>query len=300
MHLPLVWPVPLGRHLRETYGEASAVEPLSGMSGAQVYRVRLAGASVIVKGNVRPAEVLFYEKVAPIVQAHGVPTPYLKWSWHRPESRWIVLEDIPRPFPRERWSADPELLAALRRIHAIPVAAVPAWPGMFRPQWTEQMTEAALSCFPMLVAGSLRPLLSSLRGAYAHLFEPACCISGDPNPTNWGLRDDSALVLYDWERFGYGTPALDLAITIPGLGDDDAFERVAGGYLREQHAAGPALPTVEQLSRDIGVAKIWSVVEFLSMYAGGTVANGAATAGHVVRLFPQWVRGIGGMNAPPA
>src|SRR5205823_2438619 len=104
----------------------------------------------------------------------------------------------------------------------------------------------------------------------------------------------------DWERFGYATPALDLAIAVPWLGDDDTFATVADSYLREQREADPARATVEQLSRDIGVAKIWSVVEFLSMYVGGTVANGAATAERIVRLFPQWVRGIGGINAPPA
>jgi hypothetical protein len=29
--------------------------------------------------------------------------------------------------------------------------------------------------------------------------------------------------MYDWERFGLATPPIDLAITVPGLGDDATF-----------------------------------------------------------------------------
>src|SRR5579883_2966731 len=50
--------------------------------------------------------------------------------------------------------------------------------------------------------------------------------TGDPNPTNWGLRADGTIVLYDWERFGQATPAIDLAITVPGLGDRAVFQKV--------------------------------------------------------------------------
>ena len=67
--------------------------------------------------------------------------------------------------------------------------------------------------------------------ASQHLFRPVCAISGDPNPVNWGLRDDGTLALFDWERFGRCSPALDLAITVPGLGDETAYRAVATSYL---------------------------------------------------------------------
>ena len=84
-------------------------------------------------------------------------------------------------------------------------------------------------------------------------------ISGDPNPTNWSVREDGTVVLFDWERVGYGTPALDLAITVPGLGTPDDYRRVVEGYLRagpSPELTAPQEGPVERLAYDIALANL--------------------------------------------
>jgi aminoglycoside phosphotransferase (APT) family kinase protein len=97
--------------------------------------------------------------------------------------------------------------------------------------------------------------------------DPWCWISGDPNPRNWGLRDDGTPVLFDWELFGPGTPATDLAIIVPGLGSLTDYANVAAAYL----AASEAAPgwDIEQLSRQIAVSKVATVVQLLHGHVAG-------------------------------
>lgn len=281
-----IWPEPVRQHIRELYGEPTAVERLGGISLGSVYRVRFQNASVIVKANPGPREARFYATVAPALRERGVPCPALEWSGHVAGAYWMILEDVPYPLPPERWHADPEMLAVLGRLHTATLALPPAESDLFRPAWTDDITEAALSCFPEAVAAELRPALRGLQERHQYLFLPQCPISGDPNRTNWGLRGDGTLVLYDWERFGYGTPPLDLAIATPGFGDAAAFAQVASRYLV---GARPALR--QQLTYDIGIAKVWNVVEFLSMYATGDAAS-HVTVDALVGKFPAWLREI--------
>ena len=153
------------------------------------------------------------------------------------------------------------------------------------------MTDRALSLFPERIAADLRPLLSSMQEGSSHLFAPLCSISGDPNPSNWGLREDASPVLFDWERFGAGTPALDLAITVPGLGDEDDRRAVASTYLD----GWPGAPfPIDRLTRDMALAKAWTVVELLSGYAEGQV-RAASVIGRLLEVFPPWVAEIGSL-----
>jgi aminoglycoside phosphotransferase (APT) family kinase protein len=292
------WPEAIDRYLQATYGPATAIERLGGMGPGQVHRARFPNVSVIVKRDARPTEVFFYTTIAPTLRAHDIPIPRLEWSGDADDMHWLIVEDIPRPLPRERWGADPSVLKVLGRLHTLSSAQVQPWPGAFRPEWTKRMTAAALSWFPAAI-DDLQPLIGAIQGAHQHLFAPECCISGDPNPTNWGLRDDTSPVLFDWERFGFGTPALDLAITIPGLGDAATFKRSASLYLRERgQRRKPGADAVAQLAHHIGVAKMWSVVEFLSNAATGALPNSANTSiEYIVRLFPEWAQRIAGSDA---
>jgi hypothetical protein len=287
-------PEPVRRYLGATCGAPLAIERLGGMSGGRVYRVRCPGRSVVVKGMGHSSEVDFYRTVASALAEQGVATPALEWSGQDGETWWLVLEYIPLPLPPERWLADPELLAVLRRLHASEIPPSPERPTAYRPEWTPRMTEAALALLPGPVARQLAPVLETMRRAHPDLFAPRCPISGDPNPLNWGLRDDGMLALYDWERFCAGTPALDLAITVPGLGDAAAFQQVAAAYLQAGRAESPPAETAsprgrdEGLARDIAVAKVWVVVEFLSHHASGAIRGGVAIEG-LVQRFPGWV-----------
>jgi hypothetical protein len=97
-------------------------------------------------------------------------------------------------------------------------------------------------------------------------------------------------VLFDWERFCRGAPALDLAPLLPGLGTTETRVELARTYL---DAAGRSATATEiaALAREIGVAKAWNIVELLA-----AVADGTASAGPVVAWLretaPAWLRSL--------
>lgn len=121
---------------------------------------------------------------------------------------------------------------------------------------------------------------------------PQCWISGDPNPTNWGLRADGTLVLYDWERFGRATPAIDLAITVPGLGNWADFQMVATTYLQqEKNSSSPTPQEVALLTGEVAAAKVWSVIEYVSQYQMGAITR-SPQIDMLIQRIPAWVEHI--------
>ncbi len=146
------------------------------------------------------------------------------------------------------------------------------------------MTNDALACFSPVLAHRLAPILHDLRLSYQLLFTPQCWISGDPNPTNWGVRSDGTLVLYDWERFGKATPALDLAITVPGLGDWASFQAVAAAYL--EYNAFLSSPTTQEIS-----LLTQQIIEYLSLYHAGAIAR-SIRIDRLIQQIPAWLEGV--------
>ncbi len=92
------------------------------------------------------------------------------------------------------------------------------------------------------------------------LFEKPCLISGDSNAGNWGRRENGERVLFDWERFGRASPAIDLAPLIKGMGTPQAFVQMAGRYRRFSSQY-----PVDELARDIAIAKAWIVTEVVTL-----------------------------------
>ncbi len=154
------------------------------------------------------------------------------------------------------------------------------------------MTQNALACFPTTQARRLAPILQDLRLSHQMLFTPQCWISGDPNPTNWGVRSDGTLILYDWERFGKAAPAIDLAITVPGLGDRAVFQAVAAVYLeRDDYSSALASSEICLLTRQIIVAKIWSIIEYLGHYHTEAIAR-SRRIDTLIQQIPAWLEEI--------
>ncbi len=123
----------------------------------------------------------------------------------------------------------------------------------------------------------------------APLFEPRHPISGDPNPTNWGIRHDGTVVLFDWERVSAGTAALDLAISIPWLPDESAYHLMATAYLGPDHGT----TAVSALNGQIALAKVWNVVEYLSLTVQGGISPSARVEA-VIRAASDWLaKGVG-------
>lgn len=277
------YPEPVRRYLLKRYGTATLIEPLSGQSRSNVWRVHFRSRSVIVKAKAHPHEVAFYKVAAPWLRLQGLPIPNMEWCWTSDDISWLIIEDVSQPLPCTRWRADSEILKVLGRLHQLPLNKQLKRSLLFRPRWTATMTRKALTYLPSDHAIWMLPRLELLRHKYEHLFLPDCYISGDPNPTNWGISEDGKLMLYDWERFGLGKPALDLAITIAGLGNMTTFREVAASYNKiNAHSA------VESLARDIATAKVWSLIEFLNHLKDGKLRE-ADFIHEVIDTFPRWL-----------
>ena len=282
------WPGRVREYLQTHYGTPDSIDELRGKSGAAVYRVRFSKGSVIVKLTINPAEATFYERIAPALRQKHIPIPNVEWVTEQLNQYWLLLEDIPQLLPRERWFADDEVLTILCRLHTIELDL----PTVFRPQWTASMTAAALSHFDRDASRRLQPILERLQENSQLLFQPDCLITADPNPTNWGIRDTGEIVLFDWERFCYGVPALDLAIIVPGLGDDNQFRQIASAYLTIRQAIHKPHPvSVHQLSQCIAVAKVWVVIEFLYHATTGQLSD-KDTVTWLVARFESWLANV--------
>lgn len=279
-------------------GKVATTESLFGVAGdGAAVRLELeSGNSVIVKSSPLRRERTFYENHAEHIRRMGVGVAELYGSGFDDTGRyWIVMEDIPKPFPQERWVCDREQFEMLFSLHSgtwgdkMPTLDA----GVYRPGWDDEMTRRACKWFEdELEQSHVENLLTKMQRHAQVLFEPTCCISADPNPTNWRIRNSGELVLIDWERFSPGHPAIDLAITMPGLGSKDGtMESSIAELYREcwEKNMGSVPVELSELKRLIRVAKLWSVVEFLAnarvnseLYLGDTVA-------YIVRELPEFL-----------
>lgn len=284
------WPVALRNYLHTEYGRPETTVPLQGLSHNNIWRVTYPSTSLIVKATNQPREAHFYQRVAPAVPRLSDAVPVLEWLHPDAEKYWLVLEDIPEPLPRSRWLADPEALAVLYELHRC--ALPPPSFSLFRPSWTDVTTNQALTHFAPSARKDLYPRLTGLQRQSQVLFQPQCWISGDPNPLNWGLRAHGGVVLYDWERLGWATPAIDLAITVPGFGDWQAFELVAETYLSVRGSRNMNVDRINDFAREIALAKVWNVIEFLSMAAIGQVGRTDGVP-LLVQSLPDWLENMG-------
>lgn len=293
---PQAWPAAVTAHLAHQCGGPVTVTRLGGMSGASVWRARFAEASAIVKAGPSRRERLFYEHTGVVLDRAGVAMPRLLWSAESDGSNWLILEDIAAPFPvppPEQWRPDPRMVAMLARLHSLTLdlpaelITYPAW------DWTEQVTEAALSFFAPVVARNLAAPIRSLRDQAMHLSEQWCWISGDPNPSNWGVRTDGSLVLFDWELARRGAPPTDLAITVAGLGDPAKYEAVAACYLAAWPAISDQPPwSPPALARDIALAKAWSVVTLLRTIVEGKGRIPEQLRSQLSERVPPWLESL--------
>lgn len=287
---PDTLPRPVTAWLEARYGRLVALMQLGGMRGGSVYQARFSGVSVVVKASATPRELHFYRNVAGALAKRGIAAPALLWSTLVEDTAWLVLEDLPQLRPRRRWSADHELLGVLCRLHVVTAGSAYLPTDMGVRALTEPMNERMLARFSAAAARELGPRLARLQRAGAHLFRPWCNLAGDPSEANWGRRADGTLVLLDWARFGLGTPALDLARTVPGLGDSAAFAQVAGSYHAQWQRHRDSVPwTAGQLCNDIVLAKLWTIVALMSTEGTATRATSQPTMEELVTRVPAWI-----------
>lgn len=294
-------PTDLREFLDSTFGIVTEKELLSGIAGDGALRLKFqSGNSVIIKSSTSPQERNFYELHADRIRRAGVGVPDLYWygSDHT-GMHWIVTEDIPSPFPKERWICDPQQIEMLFRLHfGTWREKMPTLDGeAYQPVWNDEMTSQACDWFDATMQNQVENQLTILQMEAQVLFGPICCLSADPNPTNWRIRSNGELVLIDWERFSYGHPVIDLAITMPGVGSKDGtLERRITELYREcweTHTGGIPVE-LDNLDRLIRVAKLWSVVEFLANARLKPEMYRKETVTYIVRELPSFFDSLAG------
>lgn len=251
------WPESLAAWLRSR-GLVSPVVHLAAPGGAGAWRVGVAPDGVVIKLDASEREHRVYRIAGPALARAAVDIPAL-----RGEGRgWIALEDAGPPLPCNRWQGDPQAVALLARLHALPSVWWSTVLGSpWTPCWTAAMNRDATAHLPTEVRACRFAALERLRAA----FDPTAAgrpLSGDANATNWSVRPDGRPVLLDWGRAGVGHPAVDLAILLPGAGWDNGKPARALAAMYAPLAAWPG--AVRDLARAIDLAKAWHVVEFVA------------------------------------
>ncbi|AJZ89102.1 hypothetical protein BBAD15_g1171 [Beauveria bassiana D1-5] len=226
---------------------------LTQMGNAIVRECGFQGKPAIEKQNASEVELYFYQYHAPAFRARGLGIPNV-YSLNRQERR-LIIEFIPQYLTLETLHAASELCERLAIIHHSP----PKPSGVFRRHsWSAEQTDLALSMLQLPT--DQEAIVLNFQTCSDELFEPQQWVSGDTNVGNWGRRAKGELVLFDWERFGYGSPAIDLAPLIKGMGDPADINQMVERY---RQAAPQWLAPV--LVRHVVVAKAWLITEVLSI-----------------------------------
>ncbi|AZI86235.1 aminoglycoside phosphotransferase [Kosakonia sp. CCTCC M2018092] len=227
-------------------------ENLAQMGAARVVkRVNAAGITVIEKAPVSKVEYAFYHQVAPELKRAEILTPALLAA--NASSRALTLEAIPSPVSQQNVTCD-AIVSMLARLHRF--APDRNW-HYHTHRWPDAQLELSLHLLALPEAAT-RALRRCQRDS-DRLFAEAGLISGDSNAGNWGQRENGEFVLFDWERFSTGHPAIDLAPLIKGMGTPEEYQRLAARYCRFN-------PRSENdLARDIALAKAWIVSEVITL-----------------------------------
>ena len=226
-----------------------SVDNLSCMGSAKVTLfVDETNHQVIEKFPVSDVEYNFYQYASRDLAQADIFTPKLLLA--EPSLRKLRLEYIPHQVDQDAVGRD-EVLSILSRLHSH--RPDPSW-VYHNHTWSETAFEKSLMllALPDRAAKQLRYFQQESNA----LFRGQCLISGDSNAGNWGKRDNGDLVLFDWERFSMGSPAIDLAPLIKGMGSKQKFIEFAERYNGISRQYNPG-----DLAIEIAIAKAWIVTE---------------------------------------
>lgn len=135
------WPKVIRSYILDTYGSITSIEIMSGLSRNIVRKVNTPSKSVVLKKSVHPAELLFYQHVAPQLESLDISTPEVEFLFQSSTHYWLILEHIPLPLPPTRWNSDDDVLSLLYRLHNS--TQISGHEMIFKPAWSDTMTEFA-------------------------------------------------------------------------------------------------------------------------------------------------------------
>lgn len=220
-------------------------QDLSQMGAARVSIEKFEDEPCIYKQGASSVEIDFYQYAAG--KLTDVNTPKLI----EVKGNNLVIEFIPHGVMLDELYVNNSTFEQLAHIHN----------SKYQPNfsvkehsWKTCSTDLALNIlnFPAVTQDSIR----TIQGMSFELFNHKGLISGDSNDGNWGVRENGELVLFDWERFGFGSPSIDLAPLVQGLGKTSDYESIIEKYTR--HTCELSEST---LQRHLILAKVWILVE---------------------------------------
>lgn len=220
-------------------GEPMTMERLSGVGGPGVVRISGPRGRAIAKYPARQ-EATFYQSWASVVLQQGLGVPHVYAQGEIVGKAWVLMEALDSalaPPYSDRLSDMAAYLAQLHTVQRDRLTPTVDGPLPVRPVvLSSQDIEDAVALWPNEVRQHLVHLL--------HLPWPALpsvthLVSGDPNPTNWGLRASGQLVLFDWSEVAWSHPAYDLAVLCGGLPGVALVQEVVDAYLSSVHVPKP-------------------------------------------------------------
>ncbi|MBY7876776.1 phosphotransferase [Vibrio fluvialis] len=221
------------------------------MGASSVQRTRWSGLDAIVKTSPSAVELAFYQHTAPLLRAAGIHIPELLSA----ELDQLVIERIPHPVALDEFHSCDIGLAQIAKLHR---TDIPSPIPLKRHGWSQEQTDQTLALLSLPERSS--ELLRQCQVRSHTLFNTEQIISGDTNSGNWGKRTNGDWVLFDWERFGHGNIAIDLAPLIPGMGEISAYSTLALRYT----CFNPDMDA-SALARHILLSKAWLVTEVVTL-----------------------------------
>ncbi|CAE6901535.1 thiamine kinase activity [Vibrio sp. B1ASS3] len=224
-------------------------QDLSKMGSARVSVEILDGVECVLKQGASKIELCFYQEVAP--KLVGVNSPALL----KIEGSNLYIERIANTISLDELRNRSDLYFQLASIHLSkyrPVVPVKTH------RWTTIDTHEALGTLGF--SGEVASAIERLQSISSQIFEYDTLISGDTNDGNWGTRNNGELVLFDWERFGQGSPAIDLAPLVKGLGRISDYEKIISQYIEHNTAISET-----KLLEHLIIAKCWIVIEVVNI-----------------------------------
>ncbi|XTZ37373.1 phosphotransferase family protein [Salmonella enterica] len=194
----------------------------------------------------------------------------------------LLLEYIPLPVSQDELGSSDTIVNLLSIIHK----HLPAAHYHFKSHcWREDRLAEVYHLLDF--SNQQIAIFEKLRTTSDILFAPSCIISGDSNAGNWGRRSNGEAVLFDWERFGQGSPAIDLAPLIKGMGTTRDYIQLAERYTQiNKHY------TIKQLSREIMLSKAWIVTEVVTLLTARNNRHLCAYIAWYKAHLPDWLSHI--------
>lgn len=253
-----------------------STQDLSKMGAARVTMEAFDGSLCIRKQDASDVEVNFYQYAAPMLEGVNVPKLY------KVQKNDLFIELIPNRVTLTELRANSSVFEQLSSIHCS------KYNPFFSPKehyWSVTSTESALEALSLPC--SSQNAIVSIQTLSHVLFEHSGLISGDTNDGNWGTRKNGELVLFDWERFGYGSPAIDLAPLVQGLGSIHEYTSIVEQYTQYNSAF-----TANELTKHLVFAKCWIVIEVVNILISRNKSEASTYIDWYKKNVPSWLGAV--------